>query len=261
VDDQDEALRKARQFADSVFADALNTSAREFQDELRDVRENLAKRGLAQSGVMTREVARLHGKLIDNIVMARLNGLLEGYDLHGVPLDEQLAARTIDEVMNLKDAKLRDVGRSVTMIADRSVTPGVLEQLVQSECKVSRASVNVHVQRRRMTPKKAASTISVIYQLIGHGSRVNLNSTDSSTNVVEVSEEQIFAKTRQQIMTGIPGGEERDSILERLTALERDQHSTSFATRYAEFVNAAANHVTLLAPFLPALAAMVQPWR
>ncbi len=102
--------------------------------------------------------------------------------------------------------------------------------------------------------------MSTTYQLTGHGSRVNVNSTDNSTNVVEVSEDKIFSQMRQDITASVRG-DERGTILEKLSALEKARNTPSFAQRYAEFIGVAANHMAIVAPFLPALAAMVQQWR
>jgi hypothetical protein len=261
VNDHDEALRKARRFADSAYADALNRSTKEFQEKLAIQRNQLAARGILMSGAMSKGTAELCGKRIDDLVRARLDGLLEGYELYEIPLDDQLVSNTIEEVMNLKDTMLLNASKSITNVDMGPVKPEVFTQLLQNESMVSRATVVVHIERRRLTPRKETNTTTnITYQLVGHGSRVNVNSTDNSTNVVEVSEEQVFSKIREDITLRIPQGDERDAILERLSALEKAQRSSGFAQRYAELMAVAANHVTVLAPFLPALAAMVQQW-
>jgi hypothetical protein len=249
VKDRDEALTNARKFADSAFIAAVDANGRSFQEEL-------------VSGTTVRESAKVYGKYIDNVVLARLNALLEGYELHGVQLDHQLAAGILDDVMKRRDFQIHNVGVMSAAISfdPGPVTTDVFTQMVESECTVTRGFVNVQIQRRRLTPKKEASTMNTTYQLIGHASRVNVNSTDNSTNVVEVSEDQIFSQMRQDITTGVPAGE-REIILEKLVALEKAQKTPSIALRYAEFIGAAANHMTIIGPFLPALTAMVQQWR
>ena len=77
-------------------------------------------------------------------------------------------------------------------------------------------------------------------------------------NVVIVSSEQIFTNLRQQIESEIPAGDERRDILEKLTALEQAQNSPSFTKRYSDFIAAAANHMVLLGPFIPALTELLQ---
>jgi len=101
--------------------------------------------------------------------------------------------------------------------------------------------------------------MSIIYQVSGYG-RVNVNSTDNSVNVITVSQDQIFEKLKHEITAEIPPGEEQKKIMERLSALEAAQNSSSFAERYAELISVAANHMVLLAPFLPALTEMMRNW-
>jgi hypothetical protein len=48
-------------------------------------------------------------------------------------------------------------------------------------------------------------------------------------------------------------GDEKQDILERLATLEKSINSPSFRQQYTEFISAAANHMTLIAPFIPAL--------
>jgi hypothetical protein len=87
-----------------------------------------------------------------------------------------------------------------------------------------------------------------------------VNSTDNSTNVVTISQDQIFAKLRHEITTQVPSGDEQRNILDRLSALEKAQNSPTFAERYTDLISVAANHMTLLAPFLPALTEMMRNW-
>jgi hypothetical protein len=80
-----------------------------------------------------------------------------------------------------------------------------------------------------------------------------VNSADHSVNNVTVSSQQVFADLRREIESHVPEGDERKDILEKLTVLENEQGSPSFAKRYADFVAVAANHMALIGPFIPAL--------
>lgn len=62
---------------------------------------------------------------------------------------------------------------------------------------------------------------------------------------------------RQTLSEGIKG-EDQDRILERFEAMEQAQNTPTFGPRYAEFIAASADYVTLLTPFMPALAEMVK---
>jgi hypothetical protein len=97
-----------------------------------------------------------------------------------------------------------------------------------------------------------------VYHIEGDNSRVSVNSIDNSVNVVVKSSEQIFANLRQTLQSGVPEGAERTDILARLTALEQAQGSKSFVQHYTEFIAAAANHMQLVGPFIPALTEILQ---
>ena len=96
--------------------------------------------------------------------------------------------------------------------------------------------------------------------LHGDHSRVNVNSIDNSTNVTSESNTVLFARMREQA-TAIDNTVEREAILGRVVALEKAQGSSGFFQAYQHFIEAAANYMTLFAPFLPALAHMLQQYR
>ena len=106
MNDQDDVLFKARQFAASAFAAALDANSRKFQEEMVEVRARAAAISPLPSGIVSKEASRVYAKYIDSLVLARLNTFLEGYELHGLNIDDQLAALTIEDVMNFKDAQI-----------------------------------------------------------------------------------------------------------------------------------------------------------
>jgi hypothetical protein len=259
VGDESDSLQKAKSFAATCYADVLSRSNKDLEHNLAVQRNQLSARGLIRSGVMLHGTSQLYAKHIDGLVLAKLEGLLEGYELHHVSLDEQLAASTVEEVMNLKDALVADAMRTASEV-DRGglFTPEQFAEQVQRECRVSRSSASIAVERCRLRPKEPSGP-SVVYHVTGHG-RVNVDSTDNSVNIVTVSQQEIFSKLRHAIEGRVPTGEEKNNILERVSALEAAQKSTSFAQRYIDFVDAAANHMTLITPFLPALTEMMRNW-
>jgi hypothetical protein len=113
-------------------------------------------------------------------------------------------------------------------------------------------------RKRLMSKKKDQPNVTNVYHIHGNNPRWNTNSTDNSLNVVITSHDQVFADLRKQIESSVPAGDEQKDVLEKLTALEQATESRSFGKRYAEFISAAANHMTLIAPFIPALAEMLQ---
>ena len=140
------------------------------------------------------------------------------------------------------------------------VPSGLEEQypkMVAQAVGLSANLVKTEIDRRRlMTKKNEGST--TIYNVQGDNARVNVNSTDHSVNVVTKSKEEFFTTLHQRIESGVPDGEERQKILSALTALQGSHGKPSFAKHYTDFIAAAANHVVLLTPFIPALTEMLR---
>lgn len=110
------------------------------------------------------------------------------------------------------------------------------------------------IDRWRLTPKKSGSpSVTTIYNVKGDNARFNTNSTDNSVNIVTATSKDFFADLRGQIESEIPEGDERKKIVESLTELQASHGKPSFAQRYTDFMAAAANHIKVIAPFIPAL--------
>lgn len=95
------------------------------------------------------------------------------------------------------------------------------------------------------------------FHLEGAHSRVNIQSQDNSVNVSRQTTENIFADMRQVIQTRIANEVERTRILIELNELEAAKGSDRFSQKYQSFIASAANHMTVLAPFIPALTQML----
>jgi len=106
-------------------------------------------------------------------------------------------------------------------------------------------------------PTRPSLKNSTTYNLHGTHARVNIQSQDSSINISHQTTENLFADMRQVIQTQIQSAEERNLILDRLNELEAAKGTTSFVQKYQAFIASAANHVTLIAPFIPLLTQML----
>jgi hypothetical protein len=113
------------------------------------------------------------------------------------------------------------------------------------------------VVRKQTKIDPLAQPSQIIYNLTGPNARVNIQSIDSSTNVVEVEPTELFGRIRAAIDQGVQDGELLKKLQEKVAELEKTQGTPSFAARYKEFIALAANHMTLLAPFIPALLQMM----
>jgi hypothetical protein len=96
-----------------------------------------------------------------------------------------------------------------------------------------------------------------VYNLHGAHSRVNIQSHDSSTNISHQVTENVFAHMRQAIQAHVQDEDERRQILEKLDELQAAESTSSFTQKYQNFIASAANHMSALAPFIPALTRML----
>ena len=88
-------------------------------------------------------------------------------------------------------------------------------------------------------------------QVSGPNARVNINSTDRSTNVAVGG--NVFASLREAIQRDVADAGERERLGPLVDALESAKDRTSFMSAYQKLIASAADHMTVLAPLLPAL--------
>ena len=100
---------------------------------------------------------------------------------------------------------------------------------------------------------RRATTLLNAVHFHGDNSRLNINSADNSTNVVSSSEIRLFVELHEKAMS-ITEEASREEIIRRIDEMEKAHKSGGFLQAYQNFVASAANHMTLFAPLLPALA-------
>lgn len=259
--DQTEAVNKARDFADRVFRVESNKIVRLSQLRLAEHRSHAAARGTILSSGTALETARTEGAKITALLQSRLDGWLEGADLHGAVLDDDLVS-VIQKDLGVMRSELiahaeREYGRDPLNLA-RSFPATSYSKMMSDEVGLSSDEVRTRIDRRRLMAKKTESpSITTIYNVQGDNARWNTNSSDNSVNVITKSSEEFFADLRGRIESGVPEGDERRKILDSLSALQASHERPSFAQRYTDFMAAAANHIKVIAPFIPALTEML----
>lgn len=93
---------------------------------------------------------------------------------------------------------------------------------------------------------------NVTYNVSGINARVNVESTDSSVNVVNVEADEVFRQLHV-VLANVENEDERERISKSIDAMESAYGSRNFLTKYQEFISLAADHATIFAPLLPAL--------
>jgi hypothetical protein len=103
-------------------------------------------------------------------------------------------------------------------------------------------------------PSLHASTgkVTNIYSVSGPNARVNLHSVDSSSNIANIGETELFDKIRSAIEAGVIGPQ-REQMLSAVTELQASAGTESFPEKFQKLMAFSANAMTVLGPFLPAL--------
>ena len=181
--------------------------------------------------------------------LARQLGTLRAYI-------ERFMQSTIMTVMGQRwDAYDCAVSNDVSVRKGPSIE-AVLPQLQQMLGRLESMSQDEEIPLESKGSQGRPGTVN-IYNLHGSHSRVNIQSNDRSVNVSSITEQQVFSGIREAVGQGVSDANERKVILEKLDALEKSVHSDDFVSKYKEFINIVADHMTIILPFLPALSQML----
>ena len=120
-------------------------------------------------------------------MQAKLNFLLEGFELYDVTLNDELAETIFTDVAQLRAIMLKHV--KVAFDADPAARTGLIKgdvyaSYVEAEVGLSLNSVKTQIDRRRLMRKKTEGTSITVYHVQGNNNRWVNNSQDHSVNVV-----------------------------------------------------------------------------
>ncbi|MGO8919294.1 MAG: hypothetical protein ACLQJR_25615 [Stellaceae bacterium] len=112
----------------------------------------------------------------------------------------------------------------------------------------------VKIGRRDVFPKGTGGHYMI--HVSGPNSRVNVHSTDRSINTVVHGDQ--FNQLRKALDEGIKDDDERENLKKLVDRLEAARDQKSFTGAYQALIASAANHMTIIAPFLPALTELLK---
>lgn len=114
-------------------------------------------------------------------------------------------------------------------------------------------SIGDHYQAKvRKVTAIPDSPSSVVYNVSGPNARINIQSHDASTNVVDVTPERLFEQLRQVVTEGVDDSTQRKEIIVAVDELEAAETDSKLEA-YQRLVASAADHMALLGPFIPGL--------
>jgi hypothetical protein len=119
----------------------------------------------------------------------------------------------------------------------------------------TRRLAHAWVRMKEAEQKEAERAASHTIHVSGPNSRVNIHSTDQSTNTVVTS--NLFNEIHKALDDGVQDAAERANLKLLLEGLEAAGDKKGFVAKYQAFIAAAADHMTILAQFLPALTGLL----
>lgn len=248
---------KAKEYAANKFASALDDILRQSDESVAEVLAQFAARGLVASGAMAKAVGDNYAKLLKDLIRVRVDALIDGFELYGVSIADDLMNFIVKDATDFR-AQYGPI--LVKTMSSRAPHVAAMATHIVQQVVVPIAAIRCQIEERRARPKMAPQqppNVTNVYHLSGPNARVNVQSTDQSVNQVFATSEQVFQKLRETIQSGIPG-EQQAEVLARLEAMKNAENTPSFAARYSEFIAEAANHMTLISPFIPALTELLR---
>lgn len=91
----------------------------------------------------------------------------------------------------------------------------------------------------------------------GDNARINIHSTDHSSNISSSGSASIFNEMRGALTGGIASPEELSRIVGHLDGIEKAASRSEGLSSYQSFISSLADHITIVSPFLPALTAFI----
>ncbi len=120
-------------------------------------------------------------------------------------------------------------------------------------------TIKPHFQARvRRSDAPAAPARTIINSIQGDNARINIDSIDSSQNlVISTSDNEIFDQLRERLAGVSIEAEEKARINEAIDEMETAKGTPAFREKYQGFMAAAANHASVFGALLAALAMLI----
>ena len=115
------------------------------------------------------------------------------------------------------------------------------------------AHYQVSVQKQTSIPKIGNEKVVNNYN-IGSAEKININSTDNSVTYNITENDKALMETLKMLAKELDNSE---AIINSIEEMKDNVGKKSFADKYNTFIQNVANHMTIFAPFIPALTQML----
>lgn len=196
------------------------------------------------SGLGNSQMSLLDGLTCEGLTLMKVNGEKRTFIGHAQPK----LIITTDTSLPVEE------GDTIERLLPNGMSAGWIVE----EANLYRAlgSIADHYQlkiRKASQLRAAPSGVTNIYNVQGPNARVNVQSTDQSRNVANVTEPELFERLRTSLRGSPEAEQEIGQLVEAVNLLEASVGTTSFALTFQQFMALSANVVTVITPFLPAL--------
>ena len=166
-----------------------------------------------------------------------------------------------NRIITADASMLVEVGDTI----ERELPHGTKETLVAKEVQFHRGTgrggipdfYEITTERPDTQTRASGQPDVSVYVSDSPNARVNLNSVDNSSNIINIQARETFQKTRHLIETSVEDFEQRDLLLQSVDDMEAAHQSVDFVARYKQFMGLAADHMSVLAPIVPMLASLL----
>lgn len=250
---------QARQFYIRVRAQKHEGAGADHRERLIRFRAESAARGSLLTGGQLLTEWQLSEQFVEMMATGTLEAALETCELYEIPLDQDLSSCIESEIKGFIETQFRHALRNhSTSIGGSTLPTNIMDVFAE---RIPAATFNIvnpiqvrlekaRVQSARVAPHKESS-VNQIFNVHGPNARVNIDSTDNSTNVVHQGVP--FEEIRKSIEAGVADAGERTTMLTALADLQSASDQESGSKRYQAFIASAHHHMALLGPYLPAL--------
>src|SRR2546430_1109131 len=162
--DQEQAIAKARQFADMAHSVEIDKLSRQAQENLAALYHRLSAKGSVLSGNAVVEAANVHSGQLTAMLDSRLNLLLEGFELHQVAIDDNVRDGVVAELAALRAAWIANANEAMKsdhVLRSGPVPQHLYLQLLEHNVGLPSNEVRTQVDRARHARKKAESNMTV----------------------------------------------------------------------------------------------------
>jgi hypothetical protein len=117
------------------------------------------------------------------------------------------------------------------------------------------AHYQIKVQKESSIQSDQFQQITNIYNLNGAQSKINIQSTDNSINMIKESDE-LFDKIIK-VLNDINDQKVKDDAIIIVNDMRENIGKPVFKEKYQSFISTLANYITIIGPFIPALTALL----